>query len=47
MLLEAKNISLGFGESLVIKDLSFKVEKGKVISILGPNGSGKSTVLKG
>jgi len=47
VLLEAKNISLGFGESLVIKDLSFKVEKGKVISILGPNGSGKSTVLKG
>lgn len=45
-MLEAKNISLGFGSSLVIKDLSLKVEQGKIVSILGPNGSGKSTVLR-
>ena len=30
----------------VLKNISFSVEKGKVLSILGPNGSGKSTLLK-
>lgn len=44
--LEIKNLEFGYNENLVIKGVSFNVEKGKFISIIGPNGSGKSTLLK-
>ena len=34
-----------YGDYEVVKDVSFDIEKGKLISIIGPNGAGKSTVL--
>jgi NitT/TauT family transport system ATP-binding protein len=34
-----------FGKIEVLKDISFDIEKGKIISIVGPSGSGKSTLL--
>ena len=46
---ELKNISKRFhtinNETKAIDDLSFKVERGEIVSIVGPSGSGKSTVL--
>lgn len=45
-MLSVQNISGGYGQSPVVKDVSFTVGKGKVLGILGPNGSGKSTLLK-
>lgn len=45
-MLEVQNISCGYDEQVVIKDVTLHFEKGKFYGILGPNGSGKSTLLK-
>jgi NitT/TauT family transport system ATP-binding protein len=46
---ELKNVSKRFhtinNETKAIDDISFKVRKGEIVSIVGPSGSGKSTVL--
>lgn len=40
------NIRKCFGEKEVLKDISFAVDSGEVVSIIGPSGSGKSTLLR-
>lgn len=44
--LSVKNLKKSFGQLEVLKDISFDLERGRVISILGPSGSGKSTLLR-
>ncbi len=44
--LEVRNASKSFGDVKVLKDISFSVEKGEVLSVIGPSGSGKSTLLR-
>ena len=44
-LLDVKKINLSFGGLKVIKDLSFSVEKGSIVSLIGPNGAGKTSVF--
>ncbi len=46
MLLEIENITVHYGKSLAIKDISLEVADGSVVSIIGANGSGKSTTLR-
>jgi len=46
MLLEMKNITVHYGKSLALSDVSLSVPEGSVVSVIGANGSGKSTVLK-
>ncbi|AVK82651.1 ABC transporter ATP-binding protein [Lysinibacillus sp. B2A1] len=41
-----EHLSGGYDDVPIVKDISFSVEKGKILGILGPNGSGKSTLLK-
>lgn len=45
-MLEVNNLSKCFGKIKVLNNISFKVNKGDVISIVGPSGSGKSTLLR-
>lgn len=44
--IQMDHIKKSFGEKEVLKDISFYVEEGEVVSILGPSGSGKSTLLR-
>ena len=41
-----KHIKKHFGDNDVLKDISFSVQEGDVVSIIGPSGSGKSTLLR-
>ena len=45
-ILEVKNLSKSFGNTEVLKDISFTLEKGDVLSIIGSSGSGKTTILR-
>ena len=45
-ILEVNNLSKRFGDLEVLRDISFSVEEGQVVSIIGPSGSGKSTLLR-
>lgn len=40
------SISIQYDQKTIIKDFSFSVNEGEIVSIIGPNGSGKSTLLK-
>ena len=46
MLLETKNITIQFGKSVALNDVSLDIPEGAVVSIIGANGAGKSTILK-
>ena len=45
-ILRMSNIQKSFGSNHVLKDISYNVDKGEVVSIIGPSGSGKSTLLR-
>ena len=43
--IEFENVSLSFGNRLILDNLSFKVNKSAIHGMLGPNGAGKSTIF--
>lgn len=46
LIVEAKKISVQYGRSKVLEDVSFVVENGDYIGLVGPNGAGKTTLIK-
>jgi branched-chain amino acid transport system ATP-binding protein len=44
-LLEAERLTCGYGDTAVVRDLDFHVDRGEILAVLGPNGAGKTTVL--
>ncbi|MEM8649637.1 MAG: energy-dependent translational throttle protein EttA [Pseudomonadota bacterium] len=46
VVIEADDLSKGYGDKLLIDDLEFKLPPGGIVGVIGPNGAGKSTLFK-
>ena len=46
LVIEADHLSKGFGESLLIEDLSFSLPPAGIVGVIGPNGAGKTTLFR-
>jgi len=47
LLLEVQNLELAYGEVPAVRDLSFDVAEGEIVTLIGANGAGKTTSLRG
>ena len=43
--IEFENISLAYGNRLILDNINFKINQGQIFGMLGPNGVGKSTIF--
>ena len=45
-ILQVNNLTVKYGRSEVLTNVSFEIDKGDYVGIVGPNGSGKTTLIK-
>jgi ATP-binding cassette ChvD family protein len=46
VVIEADHLTKGYGDNLLIEDLSFKLPRGGIVGVIGPNGAGKTTLFR-
>src|SRR5919108_57361 len=46
VVLEADHVAKGYGDRVLIEDLSFKLPRGGIVGVIGPNGAGKTTLFR-
>ncbi|MBC8338026.1 MAG: energy-dependent translational throttle protein EttA [Rhodospirillales bacterium] len=46
LVIDAEGLTKGFGDKLLIEDLSFRVPPGAIVGVIGPNGAGKTTLFR-
>src|SRR6202008_3657199 len=46
LVVEAKSLRKGYGNNLLIDDLSFSLPPGGIVGVIGPNGAGKTTLFR-
>jgi energy-dependent translational throttle protein EttA len=46
VVVEAENLTKGFGDKLLMEDLSFSLPRGGIVGVIGPNGAGKTTLFR-
>ena len=45
-MLDVRNLAFSYARKTVLRDVSFVVSPGEIVSVVGPNGAGKTTLLK-
>ncbi len=45
-ILEVENLSLQYGEQIILDQVSFSTKERKIVGLLGSNGAGKSSIIK-
>ncbi|MBT7941960.1 MAG: energy-dependent translational throttle protein EttA [Alphaproteobacteria bacterium] len=46
LVIDAEGLSKGFGDTLLIEDLNFRIPPGAIVGVIGPNGAGKTTLFR-
>jgi ATP-binding cassette ChvD family protein len=46
VVIEAENLTKGYGDTVLIENLSFKLPPGGIVGVIGPNGAGKTTLFR-
>ena len=46
-MIELKNYSLNYGDSKILDNISFSLDRGKILGIVGPSGVGKTSLIRG
>jgi iron complex transport system ATP-binding protein len=45
-MLELKNLTIAYGDTIAVKDVSFSVNTGEILALIGPNGVGKTSLIR-
>src|SRR5205085_4567160 len=46
LVVEAEHLRKGYGDHLLVEDLSFSLPRGGIVGVIGPNGAGKTTLFR-